>query len=244
MDAGVDCTNTLCQFNFFVIKSISLYDQQFMENIETKHSSNYCTRQWRSKEWIIYTLQILWQLWKARNKKVFESVPVDALRIVQKAHGEWLEFDHANAEDKNTKCRAHEPEQHCKQWEPPKEGIMRINTDAAISAQMIRTGKGIIARDWTGKIIKATGLVELKKGAAEMEEILAVRATLLMAKNAGWTQIEVQLDCKIVVDQITSGADHNGSLSTILEDIKDLRSSSLLVHSLLFIEWEISVVTH
>mgnify|MGYP004710162111 FL=1 len=38
---------------------------------------------------------------------------------------------------------------------PSQERIIRIHMDAAINARMIRTGKGIIARHWTGKIVRA-----------------------------------------------------------------------------------------
>lgn len=50
------------------------------------------------------------------------------------------------------------------------------------------------------KIIRVKGLVEQKIEEAAMEEALAMRCALRMAQNAGWTKIEVQSDCKVVVD--------------------------------------------
>lgn len=38
---------------------------------------------------------------------------------------------------------------------PSQERIIRIHMDTATNARMIRTGKGIIARHWTGKIVRA-----------------------------------------------------------------------------------------
>lgn len=58
-----------------------------------------------------------------------------------------------------------------------------------------------------------------------MEEALAMRCALRMAQNAGWTKIEVQSDCKVVVDQILAGNGQEGILATILEDIDQLKNS-------------------
>ena len=45
------------------------------------------------------TVNILWQLWKARNQRVFQLESVDAKLIIDKAQQEWLEFDVANEAD-------------------------------------------------------------------------------------------------------------------------------------------------
>nr|XP_027076838.1 cytochrome P450 CYP736A12-like [Coffea arabica] len=63
---------------------------------------------------------------------------------------------------------------------------------------MVRTGLGIIARNWRGKIVKAKGIVTRRRGAPAIEEAMAIRSALEMATNAGWTTIEVQSDCKCV----------------------------------------------
>ena len=85
---------------------------------------------------------------------------------------------------------------------PSQERIIRIHMDAAINARMIRTGKGIIARHWTGKIIRAKGVVERKRREAVMEETLTIRMALQIAREAGWRKIAILLDCKTATNQI------------------------------------------
>ena len=48
---------------------------------------------------IRFTVNILWQLWKVRNKMTFQTENVDAKMIVDKAQQEWIEYDAANESD-------------------------------------------------------------------------------------------------------------------------------------------------
>ena len=88
---------------------------------------------------------------------------------------------------------------------------------------MVRTSLGIKTRNWSGKIVKVKGISERKRGVASKEEALTIRSALVMAKNAGWTNIEVQIDCKGVVDEINTGNVQDNSIEIVLEDIGNLR---------------------
>nr|XP_027109257.1 uncharacterized protein LOC113729129 [Coffea arabica] len=105
-----------------------------------------------------------------------------------------------------------------------KKDVVCLYTDAAISAKRIRTGQGIIARNWKGKIMRAKGIVHQRNGTASTEEAFAVRNALLMAKQAGWKKIIVHSDYKSVVEQINRCSDYEYNIATILEDVQDLRT--------------------
>ncbi|XP_071927599.1 uncharacterized protein [Coffea arabica] len=151
------------------------------------------------------TVNILLQIWKARNRMTFQSVNVDTKLIVDKAQQEWTEYEAETETDTRTNASSEVDKQLQHGWEPPKEGVIKINTDAAISAKMVRTELGIIARNWRGGIVKAKGITESRRGEAAKEEALAIRSALEMVKDAGWTNIEVQSNCKSVVSQINTG---------------------------------------
>ncbi|XP_027066157.1 uncharacterized protein [Coffea arabica] len=122
---------------------------------------------------------------KARNKLTFQSEIVDAKVIVDKAQQEWIEYEAANESDTRAKLSLEMEGRVQQRWEPPKEGTMMINTDAAISTKMVRSGLEIIARNWHGVIVKAKGITERRKGEAATEETLAIRGALEMAHDAG-----------------------------------------------------------
>ncbi|XP_027171710.1 uncharacterized protein LOC113771313 [Coffea eugenioides] len=90
---------------------------------------------------------------------------------------------------------------------------------------MVRTGLGIIAQNWHGKIVKAKGIVTRRRGAPAIEEAMAIRSALEMTTNAGWTTIEVQSDCKCVISLINSSNAQDCKLQTILDDIEDLKKN-------------------
>nr|XP_027071698.1 uncharacterized protein LOC113696490 [Coffea arabica] len=174
------------------------------------------------------TAQIAWRLaplWKARNKRVFQLESEDAKVIIDKAQQEWIEFEEATVPQPRGFASTEQERLSQHNWEPPKEGVVRINTDAAISAKMVRIGLGIVARNWRGDLVKVRGISRRKKGEAATEESLAIRSALEMAQAAGWTKIEVQSDCRNVVSSINAGNVQDCKLQTILEDIEALKTS-------------------
>ena len=45
------------------------------------------------------TVNLLWQIWKSRNKLTFQSELVDAKAIIDKAQQEWIEYEAAYESD-------------------------------------------------------------------------------------------------------------------------------------------------
>ena len=62
--------------------------------IEARHKS-------AGMDHIGLTINILWQLWKARNDRVFKVVDRYPLKTVQKAHKEWMEYNEAKEKEKD-----------------------------------------------------------------------------------------------------------------------------------------------
>ncbi|XP_027125094.1 uncharacterized protein [Coffea arabica] len=185
------------------------------------HASSMDHGQYR----INITISILWQIWKARNKEVFERINPTSNKIVKKAQEEWIEYEltkETEREEPGNAAMSQQQQQQSRR-KTSKEGVIKLHIDAVISARMIRTRQGIIARNWIGEIVKAKGIVHQRKSEASMVEALAIRNALVMAKDAGWTKIEVCTDCKSVVDQINTRNVNNYNIATVLEDIQELR---------------------
>ncbi|XP_071939782.1 uncharacterized protein [Coffea arabica] len=95
----------------------------------------------QGQEHIALTVNILWQIWKARNRKTFEEKEADPRKTVQKAIVEWDEYTETQKDiagqfiqQTTNSCKA-------EKWRPPPNNSIRINSDAAFSQpQGLMTG--------------------------------------------------------------------------------------------------------
>ncbi|XP_071933570.1 uncharacterized protein [Coffea arabica] len=190
--------------------------------------SNFCVccgEKTETIEHLLFFCPTAQECGKLETKRISRLRGGDAKLIVDKAQREWLEYEAENGTTARPTTTEGENGHSQHKWEPPKEGVIRINTDAALSAKMVWTGLGIIARNWRGEIVKAKGIVARRRGEPTIEEALALRSALEMATTAGWTTIEVQSDCKFVVSLINSSNVQDCKIQTILEDIEDLKKN-------------------
>ncbi|XP_071933729.1 uncharacterized protein [Coffea arabica] len=152
----------------------------------------------------------------------YEGKYRDHRSIIEIANNEWLEFQEEQTEQelKHRTGTRHQLLNH--QWRPPDIGIVRINTDAAVPIKLAGAGLGMVARDSHGNLVEARGIRKYSRCGAELEEADAIRQGLVMAKEAGWREIEVQSDCKAVIERIHTKGREEAPIGTILEDIKQL----------------------
>nr|XP_027103286.1 putative UDP-glucuronate:xylan alpha-glucuronosyltransferase 5 [Coffea arabica] len=93
-----------------------------------------------------------------------------------------MEYEQAREEEKEQNATANISE-HQTRRETTRDNDVCLFTDAVISAKMIRTGQGIVARKWNGMIMKAKVIVNQYKGEPSTEEALAIWNAMLMAKQ-------------------------------------------------------------
>ena len=98
-------------------------------------------------------------------------------------------------------------------------GFVKVNVDAALSTAKGRVGWGVIARRAEGGILKAWAGSGERYTEAMVEEAHAIRIALIKAGTMGWRKIEIQSDCKGVVEKIKTGCRKDPKIGAMIEDI-------------------------
>ena len=81
-------------------------------------------------------------------------------------------------------------------WEKPQDNWIKINTDAALNRKTCKAGWGIVARDRHGKLIGSWACPTTSCAEAKVEEALAIREAMVLARREGWRKVEFESDCK------------------------------------------------
>ncbi|KAF4403043.1 hypothetical protein G4B88_010495 [Cannabis sativa] len=106
-------------------------------------------------------------------------------------------------------------------WHPPEKGSICVNCDAAVHENLIGVGIGFIWRNWEGQIISAGMIYMPSMCTVEMAEAWPIIEAIKRAPTAATGPIEIQSDCRAVVDQLKNQGQYYNAVSTILHQIKD-----------------------
>ncbi|XP_027082670.1 uncharacterized protein [Coffea arabica] len=82
-----------------------------------------------------------------------------------------------------------------------------------------RIGWGVVARREDGEIVGAWAGGESRNGIPTVEEALAIRKAVIKAKLCGWNKVEIQSDCKLLVDKLRGRDMDDPVTGTILHDV-------------------------
>ncbi|XP_071924136.1 uncharacterized protein [Coffea arabica] len=104
-------------------------------------------------------------------------------------------------------------------WHPPPLGVIKLNSDAAVEQKFRRIGWGVVARKEDGAVAGAWAGGARREGNPAVEEALAIREAVIKAKQRGWNKVEIQSDCKLMVDKLKDKNADDPITGTILADI-------------------------
>ena len=159
-------------------------------------------------------ITIMWSIWHSRNKLKHEeegSDPTTCMRVTREALA-LLEL----------------PRQHTlvmpgHGWRPPEAGLVKINTDGAISFDTTTAGAGGVARS-NHRLLGAwckpyTGITD-----PLIAEATALRDGVLFAKLRGYTHAIMKVDCLEMVNLWNTRHNSRSIVAPILVEIGELVS--------------------
>ncbi|XP_012087681.1 uncharacterized protein LOC105646438 [Jatropha curcas] len=162
-------------------------------------------------------LMILWALWSARNKRVWNFQFVNPSSVVQMAGrvlNEW-----SNHRAKPPRLGVGNPANRA--WSRPPTGFLKINLDASVFSGGTVAGVGLVCQNSFGEFIAAKTMLLHGQFNALHAEALSVREALSWIKAKAWSSIIVESDALMVVNAINSSTvTDDSSFGLVISDCK------------------------
>ncbi|KAL3515196.1 hypothetical protein ACH5RR_022098 [Cinchona calisaya] len=182
--------------------------QQIREACEQRQNDDYAT----------LSANILWQIWKCRNKENFEAIRIGI--DIKRAADEWTEFEgfrQQSSTSRNMQLTSH--------LNSDNNEILRdqrfivINTNSEQSTTVNKSGSSIVAKDRVGNLLAVWAASHTGNRETSLLEAENIHKALVKAKVEGWDYISIVCSNRIIVDKLNCKATDDVLLATLLEDI-------------------------
>ncbi|CAJ2632610.1 unnamed protein product [Trifolium pratense] len=105
-------------------------------------------------------------------------------------------------------------------WTALEQGMLKCNVDAAIFKDRNCYGAGMCIRDDHGNFIRAQTMWRKGGPLPHEAEAWSLKEALNWIRNLGYTNVSIELDCKLVVDGVASNPNSQTEFSVILSVCK------------------------
>ncbi|KAI8031740.1 hypothetical protein LOK49_LG01G00713 [Camellia lanceoleosa] len=154
---------------------------------------------------------VAWSIWKARNDYLFNQYPVNPIEVVAKTKREEAEFLAACEVDSAFVETAAGAQSHEPHWVPPLRGKWKFNCDAATDLSRGRGAVAVLLRDEKGHLVDGIA-AKIRLATAIQDEASAVRLACAMARALNCANVEIDSDCKNVIQLCVRGGSSVGHL--------------------------------
>jgi ribonuclease HI len=128
-------------------------------------------------------------------------------------------------------------------WQPPKEGILKLNVDASFQISTGEGASGLVVRDHVGILKRGQAIMYENVSTVLIMEALAIRDGVKLAADSGLSRIEVETDANEVVKLWRGRNEGRSEIAPILREIDEL-SNNFEYFQLNFIGREANEAAH
>ncbi|XP_027155554.1 uncharacterized protein LOC113755889 [Coffea eugenioides] len=173
---------------------------------------------------IALTVNVLWQIWKSRNARIFNSAQQHPLKVSEKAAKEWKEYQEAIQQRprKSTTETIRQEENNQRQQTNSEVVTLKLATQHQNGNKSF--GIGITAVNGASQGIVAWSLKERQAGNKAQDNAEAVRLCMIKAATKGWRDIKIRIEDRKLLDQIRAGNARSVESAIIIEDIQQMTS--------------------
>ncbi|KAF5447310.1 hypothetical protein F2P56_032869 [Juglans regia] len=156
-----------------------------------------------------------WGFWFRRNKMIHELVNLPPMQV--------MDFFFSKKGMQSAGLQIQGPSKSViYRWSPPPTNWFKLNCDGALFFNHNKTGIGAILRDSHGFVLMALSRGEEEFLEPEIVEATAVLRGLQFCLNIGIQKLEIESDCKHLVEEVNNEAASYTSIRTIITEIRRL----------------------
>lgn len=175
-----------------------------------------------SEEKVRHIAIVLWGIWMARNRKVWDGNNLTPELAIQSSVRQVDQWREAQADKGKVTIRTSERQVGAVQWKAPENGRVKINVDASVYAGIPHYGVGLIIRDHLGQFYKARVLRVGGEVTAFEAVTKGVLEALKWAVDLGLSHVEVESDSLLTVRHIREGNMNYLEVGRLLQECRNL----------------------
>ncbi|KAL5842225.1 hypothetical protein ACOSQ3_012828 [Xanthoceras sorbifolium] len=141
-----------------------------------------------------------WRNWFLRNEVTHSAAPRLSSDVVQWAASYLQDFKAAKVGSATSSTR---PVKDFK-WHPPAADVYKVNCDVGVDAAAHRTGIRVVIRDSSGFVLASCAQGLDIFFSPQIAVALAIKRSLTLAIETGFTRVYLESDASAVVNLITS----------------------------------------
>ncbi|CAL1371746.1 unnamed protein product [Linum trigynum] len=171
-----------------------------------------------STEELLQVLMTLLFLWKERNNHLSSNPKLEEWEIVSKALN-YLEEYKAQQRQGGSGTPSSRPRARSK-WEPPPDGLLKLNTDAAIQGEE-GAGYEMILRDNSGNFLMGATYRTRRRWPIEMAEAQAMLWGLKLTRANYSQPLLLESDCQSVIQKLNRREATEMEVGMICDEIRE-----------------------
>nr|XP_027102916.1 uncharacterized protein LOC113724190 [Coffea arabica] len=171
------------------------------------------------------TANILWQIWKDRNKREFKNqAGYNPCSVIQKAHMEWLEIVELDSKKEPQSTTEIVVPMEVDSVAPDSHKGVNLRVAIKTSKRNAVLGIRVSVRRVPNEAYEVWALKDRSSGDHIIDEATAIKLTLCKALDRQWSTISVHIRNKGLLKLLKLGKASDYRMTTLIEDILSLKS--------------------
>ena len=166
---------------------------------------------------------LLWVIWTARNKWLFEGRKDDPISLMVRAESIVEAFRNSRKPLENFQARKEDDKAN--QWCPPPKGWLKVNVDAAVDEKRQVAGLGVVVRDWKSNCIAAAIKTSRFFRSVSMVEAAAMEWGMQVAARVGGKSVLIESDSHELVELVNNRISSMSEIVWVILEILEKKNN-------------------